>query len=219
MNLQAFINNTLNESQIKYKYVLDPENKRELQNHIYDVNDKNLNNKCPITLGLFQNEDNIIKLPCGHLFNSDAIEEWVLNNQAKCPVCRYQLKHIKEIKLTSSLPESQIMDSSNNEVSNNQSQPLLRSFMNHIINGPINDISNNDIFNNDIFNIFNIFNNDISNNPIQNNIPANYFEGSDPIQNYMNMYASTINNIINRQIQQEDNNIIQEAILASFREQ
>ena len=55
----------------------------------------------------------------------------------------------------------------------------------------------------------NLFGNDISENPIQN----------DPILNSMNRYLSSINNIINRQIEQEDNNIMQEAILASLREQ
>jgi hypothetical protein len=209
MSLQSFINNTLDESQIEYKCVLDPENKCELQEHIYNVDDENLNNKCPITMGLFQNEDNIIKLPCGHLFNSEAIEEWVLNNQAKCPVCRYQLKHTKEIKLTP-LPTSQIIDSSNNESSNSQTQQLIRSFMNYIINGSMNEIYPNN-------NISNIFNNDISENPIQNDISENPIQ-NDPILNSMNRYLSSINNIINRQIEQEDNHIMQEAILASLRE-
>ena len=37
MSLQSFINQTLNEQQIEYKQVLDPNNKSELKIHSFDV--------------------------------------------------------------------------------------------------------------------------------------------------------------------------------------
>ena len=82
--------------------------------------------------------------------------------------------------------------------------------MNYIINDSLNEII-------DEIPQPNIFN-DFPNNPIQNDISENPIQ-NDPILNSMNRYLSSINNIINRQIEQEDNNIMQEAILASLREQ
>ena len=220
MSLQSFINRTLNEPQIQYKRVLDPENKYELKNHTYKEDAENLNNKCPITMRTFKNQDFITNLPCNHLFDSVAIEEWVLNSKATCPVCRYQLKNTKEVRIT---PLTQNNDLSNNDLSNNESS--LRSFMNYIINGSLNEIINE-------IPQPNIFNDDFPNNPIQNDISDNLFGNdisenliqndptlNDPVLNSVNRYLSTINNIINRQIEQEDNHIMQEVILASLREQ
>jgi len=223
-SLQSFINNTLNEQQIQYKRVLDPKNKSELKIHTYNEDTEHLNNKCPITMHNFKNDDIITKLPCNHLFDSDAIEEWVLNSKATCPVCRHQLKHTKEVKITSEPPPSQNNDISNdisnnifNNISNNDS--LMRSFMNYIINDSLNEIID-EIPQPNIFNDFpnNPIQNDISENPIQNDISENPIQ-NDPILNSMNRYLSSINNIINRQIEQEDNNIMQESILAILREQ
>jgi hypothetical protein len=238
MSLQSFINRTLNEQQIQYKRVLNPENKSELKNHTYNEDAENLNNKCPIIMRTFKNKDVITNLPCNHLFDSAAIEEWVLNSKATCPVCRYQLKNTKEVRIT---PLTQNNDISNNDISNNDlsnNESSLRSFMNYIINGSLNEIINE-------IPQPNIFNDDFPNNPIQNDISDNLFGTSenpiqndpvlndpvlndpvlndpvlnDPVLNSMNRYLSTINNIINRQIEQEDNHIMQEVILASLREQ
>lgn len=59
---------------------------------------KNLEQKeCPITMIEFEEGEEISELPCGHLFNTEAINRWLKEENYKCPVCRYELEY-KEIK-------------------------------------------------------------------------------------------------------------------------
>jgi hypothetical protein len=204
MNFQSFVNNTLNEEQIRYKIVLDPANKSELKQHIYSDTNENLNCKCPITMICFKNEESVTKLPCCHLFNSDAIEEWVLNNQATCPVCRFQLKNTIEIRHqpTTDAPTDALTDAPINSLINYINDSLL--YINNIQYNPTEiyeDISGN-------------LTEDIS-----GNLTEDISEDNDVILNTLSNYVSTINNIINRRIEEEDNNIMQEVILSSLREQ
>jgi hypothetical protein len=55
-----------------------------------DVNTdiKKLNSKCMITLDEFNDDDDIIILPCGHVFMLDEITSWLRENSYKCPTCR-----------------------------------------------------------------------------------------------------------------------------------
>lgn len=46
---------------------------------------------CPITMEDFAEGETITKMQCGHVFNQDALENWLLNEKAECPVCRYKL--------------------------------------------------------------------------------------------------------------------------------
>ena len=204
--MQSFINNTFNDEQIKYRYVLDPDDKSELKLNIYQENDKHLNNKCPITMEQFKNGDSITKLPCGHLFNTDAIEEWLLNNQAKCPVCRHCLKNVKEIRITSIVPT--VRDNSNNEELQintdigydlNNINSILSSLFRNYLSLPLNN---------------NAENVDISNNNEDNTEPS-----PDPITNNLNNYINMINTIVSRRIEEEDENIMQQVILESLQRQ
>tara|TARA_X000000368_G_C22516375_1_gene487159 strand:- start:34 stop:537 length:504 start_codon:yes stop_codon:yes gene_type:complete len=164
----------------------------------------------------FNNGDLITQLPCGHLFNADAIEKWVLENKASCPVCRHKLKNIKEIRITPEIPQQELVE--NHSDSNERSRRLIRSFMSYIIGDSLNQIVN-PIPNDLPVNPINIANNDISNNEIPENDISNNIQEIDPVLNSINNYLSTINRIMDRRIQREDDNIMQEAILASLREQ
>ena len=180
--LQTFINSTLNENQVKFKKILDSDNKSELKNHIFNKNDNNLNDKCPITMKTFDDGEHITCLPCGHLFDSDSIEEWVLNEQATCPVCRFEMKHTKEIRITprqSTQQTTETTDNHENNISSINTIISLSDYYNMILN--TDDISEND-----------------------------------PMINNMRNYLSLIDSIIHREIEQEENNIMQEAILASI---
>jgi len=44
--------------------------------------------KCNFTLEEFQDDSEIVCLPCGHYFMSNEITEWLTNHSHKCPVCR-----------------------------------------------------------------------------------------------------------------------------------
>ena len=87
---------------------------------------------------------------------------------------------------------------------------IIGDSLNQIVNPIPNDLSINPI---------NIANNDISNNEIPENDISNNIQEIDPVLNSINNYLSTINRIMDRRIQREDDNIMQEAILASLREQ
>ena len=43
---------------------------------------------CTISLEKFNNDSDILILPCDHIFNLDECKKWLLNNSHKCPICR-----------------------------------------------------------------------------------------------------------------------------------
>jgi len=45
----------------------------------------------------FKNGDELIQLPCNHIFHTEPIKTWLKEESSKCPVCRYELDY-KEIK-------------------------------------------------------------------------------------------------------------------------
>ena len=52
-----------------------------------------INQTCPISLDRFENEMNVTQiLFCGHIFNSNEINEWFQTN-VRCPVCRYDIRN------------------------------------------------------------------------------------------------------------------------------
>lgn len=60
--------------------------------------ENNLEQKeCPITMMDFEEGEEISELPCKHLFNTEAINRWLKDENYKCPVCRYELEY-KEVK-------------------------------------------------------------------------------------------------------------------------
>ena len=57
------------------------------------VKDKIRYNTCQICLDDqdFQDDDDIIFLPCNHIFHYTCLQRWLLNYNNTCPVCRYNL--------------------------------------------------------------------------------------------------------------------------------
>jgi len=53
--------------------------------------------ECPITMMEFKEGEEISQLPCEHLFNTQAINRWLKDENYKCPVCRYEMDN-KEVK-------------------------------------------------------------------------------------------------------------------------
>ena len=45
----------------------------------------------------FNDNDDVIELPCNHLFTPESIKKWLSEESNECPVCRYSFKS-KEIK-------------------------------------------------------------------------------------------------------------------------
>ncbi len=96
-NLPLDITSTLNRllqssfhDKAKYKKVLSSKGETELEDLSYNI-DLNTNSRCPIMHVDFTDGMDIIRLPCNHCFIPEAIERWLKEENALCPVCRYNL--------------------------------------------------------------------------------------------------------------------------------
>ena len=101
----------------KYINVVSEEGLKELEYIKYDnTYDCKI---CPITMVNFEEDEEIIKLPCNHIFKKDAILQWLNEESNKCPVCRKELA-FKEKKVDISL--NTIEDTSSNTIEDPLSQ-------------------------------------------------------------------------------------------------
>ena len=68
--------------------------KKECFNELKKLKYKDIDEKykkqdmCTISLEKFNNDSDILILPCDHIFNFDDCKKWLLNNSHKCPICR-----------------------------------------------------------------------------------------------------------------------------------
>ena len=73
----------------KYKLVLSEDSYDDvLKIEKYHHNDLT-EDTCPIMSNKFIEGQDIIRLPCNHCFEPDAIKQWLIEEKAECPVCRY----------------------------------------------------------------------------------------------------------------------------------
>ena len=100
--LQEIVENVINNyveerslrEQKKYKYVISDAGKRQLKQIKY--NSTCNVDICTITLNKFEENEILIQLPCNHIFSKDAILQWLENEHAHCPMCKYKLDAIKK---------------------------------------------------------------------------------------------------------------------------
>jgi hypothetical protein len=80
----------------KYKNIISDEGKKKLKTIKYE---KNIcNPSCPIYYVDFEIGQEITILPCNHGFCSEAINQWLSNEKAECPVCRMEFDSV-EVKI------------------------------------------------------------------------------------------------------------------------
>lgn len=132
-NIRNLLYTTLNQKN-KFKRVLSEKGKTQIKKVKFSSTMKN--DKCPILLDKFNEGDDVSVLPCEHVFTPSAIEEWLNDEQANCPVCRFELDS-KEIR-DRSCP---FADPSGNDSSDDQ-MPELED-VEHTTQS--SDISNNSI--------------------------------------------------------------------------
>lgn len=84
------INNSFHEES-PYKKVFDIENNKNLLKHTCYNKDVHINASCPIYVVDFNDDTEVVELPCGHCFIPEAIYEWLENQSHCCPFCRYEL--------------------------------------------------------------------------------------------------------------------------------
>ena len=73
-----------------YKYVVPQDEIENITEQVTFVPSSHVSH-CPITMEDFAKDETISKLRCGHVFNQDALKNWLLSEKAECPVCRYKL--------------------------------------------------------------------------------------------------------------------------------
>ena len=109
--------------------------------------------ECPITMMDFEEGEEISKLSCGHIFNTEAINRWLKDEDYKCPVCRHELeyKEIKKYDLSSNDLSSNDLVSLGNHLEMNFESFLInmiqtqvrRNYRDSHFDSMINDITTN----------------------------------------------------------------------------
>lgn len=57
--------------------------------------------KCTICLSEFEDNEDVRRLPCMHLFHIECVDQWLTTNK-RCPICRVDIEeHLKEFALSS----------------------------------------------------------------------------------------------------------------------
>jgi hypothetical protein len=111
-NINSILQSSLMDpSQDMYKKVLSDEGEKDIKTVVFKVGEFP-NDCCPMTLNNFSDGDKVSQLPCGHIFEPEAIIKWLKKENASCPVCRKPLQS-KEIKKNLF---NQIRDSSSNRL-------------------------------------------------------------------------------------------------------
>jgi hypothetical protein len=103
-NFNTNYENILEESFLeksKYKNILSNEGDEQLIKTKYDKK-IHKNDCCPIFQTEFDNETDVIELPCKHIFTPNAIKKWLKEENAICPICRFKLKST-EVKIDESI--------------------------------------------------------------------------------------------------------------------
>jgi hypothetical protein len=79
----------------KYRNVLSTTGHELLEKKLYNI-DECGDTSCPISLKEFNEDMEIIVLPCKHCFVEEAIMKWLTTMNAVCPICRYELPSKEE---------------------------------------------------------------------------------------------------------------------------
>lgn len=96
--VETFINSTF-ETKAKFKKVISDNELEKLKPQKFNkINETTTNIECPILCYNFEENEEIIKLPCNHNYNCHAILKWLSEESNTCPVCRHEFDY-KEINI------------------------------------------------------------------------------------------------------------------------
>ena len=166
-----------------YKKILSNKGEEQLKTIKYSK-EKFDQDSCCIMFVDFEEGQDVIQLPCGHIFDPDGIKTWVKEEQAKCPICRFELdfKEVKEDDLELEDVDSDSDDefiSSSTDISQNRYNQMFNN-MGFLysplenLNRPIRrNLINQRTFVNEFINIENEY---IENRHLQNAIMASIYE-------------------------------------------
>ena len=118
--LENFINSTFENTKEKFKKVISDYELEKLKPHIFIKNNETETNcQCPIFCYNFEENEEIIKLPCNHNFNCEGIIKWLTQESNTCPVCRYEFDY-KEINSDNKRQTTNNDNNEDNEYNNNE---------------------------------------------------------------------------------------------------
>jgi hypothetical protein len=129
----------LDPSQNIYKNVISKEGEDAIVQLEYKDDEYSGQTSCPVTLCDFKDGDKIAKLPCGHIFSSEAILKWLQKEDARCPVCRKQLPS-KEVK-----KDIKIQPINRRTVVPMNRRFTSRDFISHIVNSRLRREEDNEL--------------------------------------------------------------------------
>jgi hypothetical protein len=218
LNLNGIINDTLNTDIKTYKKVISDEGKELLKKEVYRCSEGNNEvTVCPIMQIPFQDGDEIIRLPCNHVFTAEHILTWLETESAICPVCRHELPN-KEVKNISEV-EDESEGEGESESESEEREGVYYAHMNNDENQLFNlsfDVSNNrfiadtPIQTNIINNLYENVNTIVTNHGLDsntNNADTSANNVLDLVRNYINenleaMVENEIRNLNNEQVQE-----------------
>jgi len=87
--LNRIMNDSLMES-ASYKKILSEKGKKQLKIIKYSK-DRFDQNYCCVTFEDFKEGQDVTQLPCRHIFATEGITTWLVDESSKCPVCRFEL--------------------------------------------------------------------------------------------------------------------------------
>ena len=114
----------------KYKKVLSEEGEEQLKKMLYKDSSKT-NESCPIYYLDFEDDSEVIELPCKHCFTPAGIEKWLKEEKNECPICRFELKS-KEVKEKFYSDEEDNEEEDNEEEDNEESEEVEAGTVNMI---------------------------------------------------------------------------------------
>lgn len=92
------------ESPTNIKHIISKEGKKVLKYEKHTQN-RYSQNICPILNEPFNENHEIIELPCKHIFDRDSILFWLENHKSECPVCRFKLPSKEQSNVTNIEPD------------------------------------------------------------------------------------------------------------------
>lgn len=73
------------------KIILSEEQFNNLECKSFKELNLNESKECLICIENFNEDDDIIKIPCNHIFHKNCIKSWVCEESNKCPICRIEI--------------------------------------------------------------------------------------------------------------------------------
>ena len=124
-SLDAILNTSFYDKP-KYKNVLSERGCGQLILINYEES-LGINSYCPIEQTQFTDKMQVIQLPCKHCFCKNAIQKWLNEECAQCPICRFKLDS-KEIE-----NDDNSDDITNNNITNNNILDLIEETIDQLL--------------------------------------------------------------------------------------